>query len=124
MSSLDAALLIAVKAHSEQKDKAGKPYILHPLRLMNQCVTDEERIVAILHDVIEDSDVTLAQLVGSGFTSAVTEAVDCLTKNNGEIYSDFIARVATNDLAKKIKIKDIKDNLDVSRLKSLSKNDL
>lgn len=124
MSNIDTALEIAIQAHSGQKDKAGKPYILHPLRLMHQCDTDEEKIVALLHDVVEDSDVTLEMLRESGFSSNIVKAIGFLTKNNGELYEIFIQRISANKLATKVKIKDIGDNLDVSRLESLSENDL
>ena len=124
MSDLDAALLLAVQAHSGQKDKAGKPYILHPLRLMLKCDTDDERIVAVLHDVVEDSDVTVQHLEGIGFSSSIIDAINCLTKSDGEPYEGFIQRVSANILATKIKIKDIRDNLDVSRLESLTESDL
>jgi (p)ppGpp synthase/HD superfamily hydrolase len=124
MSNIDTALEIAIQAHSGQKDKAGKPYILHPLRLMHQCDTDEEKIVALLHDVVEDSGVTLEMLRESGFPSNIVEAIGCLTKSNGELYAVFIQRISVNKLATKVKIKDIGDNLDVGRLESLSENDL
>jgi (p)ppGpp synthase/HD superfamily hydrolase len=124
MSNIDTALEIAIQAHSGQKDKAGKPYILHPLRLMHQCDTDEEKIVALLHDTVEDSDVTLEMLRESGFSSNIVKAIGCLTKINGELYENFIQRISVNKLATKVKIKDIGDNLDVSRLDSLSENDL
>lgn len=124
MSSIDKAIAIASQAHMGQKDKAGKPYILHPLRLMNQFDQEVEMIVAVLHDVIEDSEVTSDDLKNYGFSDAIVNAVECLSRKVNENYEDFINRVSLNELAKKIKIADIKDNLDVTRLSELSEKDL
>lgn len=124
MSNLNSAINIATKAHQGQFDKAGKPYILHPLRLMLRLETEPEMMVAVMHDVVEDSNITLIDLEGSGFPAEVIAAIDCLTKRDGEDYDSFIARVAKNSLARKVKIEDIKDNLDLTRLKTLSEKDL
>ena len=93
MSDLEKAISIAVTAHRGQRDKAGKPYILHPLRLMQKCATEAEMIVAVLHDVIEDTDVSIDDLEREGFDTEVLQALLCLTKAKGESYPDFIARV-------------------------------
>lgn len=119
MSNLDTAIAIASKAHAGQVDKAGQPYILHPLRLMLKFRNEEEMIVAVLHDVVEDSDISLNELKNSGFSEAITQAIDCLSKRNGESYDDFILRVANNALARKVKIEDIKDNLDLTRIEHI-----
>ena len=124
MSNLDQAINIAIKAHSGQTDKAGKPYILHPLRLMFQFDTETEMIVAVLHDVIEDSDITCDDLKSAGFSDEVINAIDCLTKRKNENYDRFILRISKNDLARKIKIEDIKDNLDLTRLNQMTEKDL
>lgn len=124
MSNLDHAISIAAKAHSGQVDKAGQPYILHPLRLMFRFETEVEMIVAVMHDVVEDSDFTSVDLKKLGFSDVVVEAVDCLSKRRNEDYESFILRVSQNSLARKIKIEDIKDNLDLTRLNSVSENDL
>lgn len=124
MSDLDKALEIACKAHIGQIDKAGHPYILHPLRLMLRCETEKERIAALLHDVVEDSDYTLDDLRAAGFGEEIVEAVDCLSRRQDESYDEFIARAAANSLAKRVKIKDIQDNLDLTRIAVLSENDL
>ena len=124
MSNLDQAICIATKAHSGQTDKAGKPYILHPLRLMFQFDTETEMIAAVLHDVIEDSDITCDDLMSAGFSDEVISAIDCLSKRKNENYDRFILRVSENDLARKVKIEDIKDNLDLTRLSQITEKDL
>ena len=124
MSDLERAISIAVKAHEGQLDKAGCPYILHPLRLMFKFKTPDEMVVAVLHDVVEDSSVTLGFLKDSGFSSVVVDAIESLTKVAGEPYEDFLLRVSSNEMARKVKIEDIKDNLDLSRLGALSDEDL
>ena len=124
MSSLEKAIEIATKAHAGQTDKAGRPYILHPLRLMFKFEAELEMIVAVMHDVVEDSDVTLHDLKECGFSESVMTAIDCLSKKESETYDDFINRVSLNDLAKRIKIEDIKDNLDLTRLDCVTEKDL
>lgn len=121
---LDLALKIAVKAHAQQVDKAGEPYILHPIRLM-QCFDDSDlRVVAVLHDVVEDSDTTLAMLADYGFKPSIIEAIANLTKTAGESYDAFIKRAASHELSRLVKIEDIKDNLNVLRLSQLTDKDL
>lgn len=124
MSMLDIAIALASKVHAGQVDKAGQPYILHPLRLMLKFQNENERVVAVLHDVVEDSNVTLDELRQQGFSEMVVTAIDLLSKKTGESYEDFIVRLSSNQLAKRVKVEDIKDNLDVSRLNSLEDNDL
>jgi (p)ppGpp synthase/HD superfamily hydrolase len=114
--NIEKALEIAIKAHEGQIDKADKAYILHPLRLMNQFSDENSMIVSVLHDVVEDSDYTFQDLIDAGFSSQIVQAVECLTKRENEEYQDFIKRVKVNPLAVKVKIVDIKDNLDISRL--------
>lgn len=123
-SMLEKAIHLAGAAHAGQVDKAGKPYILHPLRLMLRFSSEEEMIVAALHDVVEDGGVTFEQLRTHGFAQAIVAAVDCLTRRDGESYEDFIARIKANNLARKVKIEDIRDNLDLTRLAAVSENDL
>ena len=123
MGNLECAIQIALKAHRGMKDKGGVPYILHPLRVMLQMDTDLERIVAVLHDVVEDSTWTLDCLREEGFSDKVVEALDCLSKRDGEDYDDFVERVRMNPLAVAVKIADLQDNLDVSRLPGLTDED-
>ncbi|ABD82121.1 hypothetical protein [Saccharophagus degradans] len=124
MSNLEKAIAVATKAHAGQIDKAGQPYILHPLRLMFKFEAEIEMIVAVMHDVIEDSAFTQDDLKKLGFSNDVIEAIDCLSKRNGEDYNSFILRVSKNELAKKVKIEDIKDNLNLTRLKIITDKDL
>lgn len=124
MSDLDQAISIATKAHAGQLDKAGQPYILHPLRLMLKFQAKDEMIVAVLHDVVEDSSFTLEFLKEYGFSEVIINAIESLTKNKGETYEDFVSRVSNNDLARKVKIEDIRDNLDLTRLDKITPKDL
>ena len=124
MDIIEKSLEIALKAYSGQKDKAGKTYILHPLRVMAKMETEEEMSVAILHDVIEDSDYTADDLLNEGIPSNVVEAVQLLSKEEGENYDQFVDRVLTNSLASKVKKADIEDNINILRLDSVSDIDL
>ncbi len=124
MCDIDCAIALASEAHMGQVDKAGQPYILHPLRLMSQFTNEPDRIVAILHDVVEDSHLRLNDLKKNNFSKEIIDAIDCLSKRNNEHYNDYILRVSLNDLARKIKIKDLKDNLDLTRLSKISSSDL
>lgn len=123
MACLERALLIAALAHSGQKDKAGQPYILHPLRMMLKLDNDEERIVALLHDVLEDTAVSLDELQEAGFAEPVLEAVQVLSRQPGESRMQAAMRAAQNPLALKVKLADNADNLDVKRLPSLTEAD-
>ena len=116
MDIIEKSLEIALKAYSGQTDKAGKAYILHPLRIMAKMETEEEMSVALLHDVIEDSDYTAEDLLNNGIPSNVVNAVKSLTKIHGESYERFIERVLENKLASIIKKADIEDNINVLRL--------
>lgn len=120
MSTLERAIAIAVEAHAGQHDKAGAPYILHPLRVMFAVKTEPERIAAVLHDVVEDTNWTLEELRAEGFADAVIDAIDALTRRSGEDYFDFVARAKTNAIATQVKIADLRDNLNVDRLPKLS----
>lgn len=118
------AIALANKVHAGQFDKAGKPYILHPLRLMLKFNNEEEMIIAVLHDVIEDGEVTLEQLHELGISQQIITAIDCLTRRKGESYEEFITRIKPNNLARKVKIEDLKDNMDLTRLATVSEKDL
>src|SRR5437879_13227873 len=122
-SLLEKAIDIATKAHQRQKDRYGAPYILHPLRVMNRVATEQEKIVGVLHDVVEDTKWTLADLQRSGFSTEVIAAVDCLTKRDNEPYESLISRAAGNPLARRVKLADLEDNMDARRLKEFTPND-
>lgn len=121
---LAKAIQIASQAHMGQVDKGGAPYILHPLRLMMQMDTEEEKIAAVLHDVVEDIDWNFAELKKEGFNEKALDAIDHLTRREEEPYENFIERVKNNPLAIKVKIADLKDNLDVTRLETMTPKDL
>lgn len=104
---LEKALVIATKAHEGQTDKSGVPYILHPLRVENRCRTDEEKVVALLHDVIEDTNVTASYLLAEGFPPTIVEAVLSVTRNENESYDDFILRSKLNPIGHQVKIHDL-----------------
>jgi (p)ppGpp synthase/HD superfamily hydrolase len=123
MSSLGKAISIAAQAHEGQVDKTGALYILHPLRVMMNMTTEQALIVAVLHDLIEDTDWTIEGLRQEGFGAEILDAVDCLTRRDGEEYQAFIKRVQLNPLAVTVKIADLEDNLDVSRLTEVTEAD-
>ena len=124
MSRLESAIALACRVHAGQVDKSGQAYILHQLRLMLQFDNEDERIVSVLHDVVEDGGVTFDQLRQLGLSDAIVGAIDCLSKRPEEDYDAFIARLASNPLARKVKMADIKHNLDVTRLPALHDKDL
>jgi len=108
---LGKAIAIAVESHTGQIDKKGDPYILHPLRMMFKADTMEEKIIAILHDVIEKTEKDFEFLRNAGISDKIILAVDALSRRSGESYDKYIDRVAENKLAKTIKILDLKDNI-------------
>ncbi len=124
MNQLEKAIQIALKAHEKQVDKAGKTYILHPLRLMVQMPTEELQIIAVLHDVVEDSKYIFEDLEKEGFSAEVIEALKALTKQKDEQYDDFIKRVKGNPLAVQVKLADLKDNSNLDRLQNPTEIDL
>lgn len=125
MSTLERAIEIATEAHRGQVDKSGNDYIDHPLRVMDAGNTTDEKIVGVLHDVVEDSDWTFERLAAEGFSDKVIEALRCVTKiSEGEPYDKFIARIKTNPLAVAVKLNDLSDNMDIRRLPYLSDKDV
>lgn len=125
MSTLERAIEIATEAHKGQLDKSGKEYIGHPLRVMEMGKTEDEKIVGVLHDVIEDTDWTFEKLEAEGFSPEVIAALRCVTKiTENENYDAFIDRVKKNPLAVAVKINDLTDNMDIRRLPYLSDKDV
>ena len=108
---LGKAIAVAVESHAGQINKRGDPYILHPLRMMFKANTIEEKIIAVLHDVIEKTEKDYQFLHNAGFSDKIILAVDALSRRSGESYDTYIDRVAENKLAKNIKILDLKDNI-------------
>ena len=124
--NLAKAIEIAASAHSTQKDKGGSPYILHPIRVMMSLNTEEEKIVGVLHDVVEDSeDWDFDRLIEQGFAEDIISALKSVTKqSDAENYEAFIERAGRNQIGRNVKIADIKDNLDVTRIGPLKEKDL
>jgi (p)ppGpp synthase/HD superfamily hydrolase len=117
MSTLERAIVIATESHAGVKDKGGAPYILHPLRMMLALSSDDERIVAVLHDVCEDCPGwTFDRLKAEGFPDPIIAALDSVTKRDGESYEDFARRAAANPIGRKVKLADLADNSDLSRI--------
>ncbi len=123
MPSLEDAIALAVEAHRGQVDKGSQPYILHPLRLMFKLESDVDRIVGVLHDVVEDRKLTQQALKSLGYPIGVLEALDCLTKKPAEDYENFIQRIKPNPIARRVKLVDLMDNMDVRRLQTLDEED-
>lgn len=124
MSTLERAIAIAAEAHAGQVDKAGEPYLLHPLRLMLQMETLAERIVAALHDVVEDSDWTIEDLRQEAFSEEILDAIESVTRRNGEAYGAFVARAGTNPIGRNVKLADLRDNSDLRRIPNPTERDL
>lgn len=120
---IKTTLRIAMNAHEGQLDKAGFPYITHPIRVALNCDTEEQKIVALLHDVVEDTPMTLHDLKDLGYSQDVVDAVDALTQREGETYEDFVLRARCNPIARVVKINDIKDNMDLTRIPNPRKRD-
>ncbi len=123
-ANLERAIELAVQHHRGQVDKAGQPYILHPLRLMLAMPTEIEGIVAVLHDIVEDTPITFNDLREEGFSQKVISAIKCVTKQEGEDYNSFIERISHNPLATSVKLADLEDNMDLSRLSDITEKDL
>jgi len=118
MATLERAVAIAAEAHAGQVDKAGTPYLLHPLRVMLACRAPEERIVAVLHDVVEDTPWTFERLRAEGFSETVLEGLESVTKRPEEEsdYMAFVRRASRHPIGRRVKMADLHDNSDVSRI--------
>jgi len=122
-NTLEAAIALACRAHTGQTDKAGAPYILHPLRLMLKFADQDARMAAVLHDVVEDGGVSWDDLRKLGVPDNVIAAVDGLTRREDESYEAFIGRAAQDPLARRVKIEDVRDNMDLTRIGTLADRD-
>ena len=120
---VERAIRIALSAHASQVDRAGAPYILHALRVMLRMNTDVERIVAVLHDVLEDTPWTRKQLAGEGFSEKVLDALESVTRRTDESYDDFIVRAGRNPVARRVKLADLEDNSDLGRIANPTDDD-
>jgi (p)ppGpp synthase/HD superfamily hydrolase len=116
MSTLEYAIALAVQAHRGQVDKYGRPYILHPLRVMFRLAGEVEQMVGVLHDVVEDSNLTFDDLRQMGFAEEVVTALEGVTRRAGETYEEFVTRSGQNPIARRVKLADLEDNMDLRRL--------
>lgn len=123
MPTLEDAIALAMEAHRGQRDKSGEPYVLHVLRVMLRLDTEAERTVAALHDVVEDTGRTLDDLRSLGYSEEVVTAVACVTKREGEAYEDFVERAASDPIARRVKLADLEDNMDLRRLTAVRPKD-
>jgi hypothetical protein len=121
MPTLEEAIALAAQAHRGQIDKAGQPYVLHLLRAMFRVETEQERIIAVLHDLVEDTSYTFDDLRALGYPADI---LDCVTRRPEETYEQFIDRAAANPLARRVKLADLEDNMDIRRYTTLTEHDL
>ena len=121
---LKKAIYIAINAHSKQSDGNDQPYIGHLFRVMDAGQTLEEKIAGALHDLIEDTQIRLVDLANEGFSENIIDAVHALTKVDNEEYDHYLQRVMKNDLAVRVKLNDLTDNMDLRRLKELTDDDV
>ena len=119
-----AALKLRFDAHKNQTDKSGMPYVFHPFHLAEQMKDEDTTIVALLHDVVEDTDYTIADLKRMGFPTNVLEALELLTHNDGTPYMEYVAKIKDSPIAKAVKLADLEHNSDLSRLDTVDENAL
>jgi guanosine-3',5'-bis(diphosphate) 3'-pyrophosphohydrolase len=124
MSTLERAIELAARAHAGQRDKGDQPYILHPLRVMQAMNGEAERIAAVLHDIVEDTPTTFEDLLAEGFSADVVDAVRALTKFEGETREQAARRIVGNPIARAVKLADIADNMDLSRIPNPTERDV
>ena len=120
----DKALRIAIKSHEGQKDKSGREYIMHPIRVAERCSDPRAKIVALLHDTIEDTEVTVDYLREQGFPEEIINGIRSVTKRDGESYEDFVRRAAENEIGIIVKKADLEDNMDIRRLQEITDKDV
>ncbi len=124
MANLEKAIAIAVKAHAGQTRKNGTPYILHPLRVMFRTTSEDVMTAAVLHDVVEDTEVTLEDLKAEGFSEVVLEALALLTHDDRTPYPKYVKALSTNAIARKVKLSDLMDNMNLKELPAVREKDL
>lgn len=120
----EKAMQIAINVHREQVDKAGMPYINHPVRVERRCARQEDRLVSLVHDTIEDGDIATEYLLLVGFSQEVVDAVLSVSRKRGEDYFEFIQRCKANPIGRRVKICDLEDNMDITRLNDLTEKDI
>ena len=124
MSNLEKAIQIAVNAHTGQTRKNGTPYVLHPFRVMFRQTSEAAMIVGVLHDVVEDTDVTLDDLREAGFEAPIIQALALLSHAEATPYEEYIKRIACNPLARSVKLADLEDNMDLREIPQVAERDL
>jgi len=122
--TLEDAIALAAQAHGGQLDKGGHPYILHPLRVMLRLTDEIDRIVAVLHDVVEDTYVTMKDLRDAGYSEEILAALDSVTQRYGESWDVYLSRVEKNAIGLRVKLADIDDNMDLRRIAKPNRYDL
>ncbi len=120
----DIALSIAIRAHEGQQDKSGRTYVMHPIRVAERCKDPRAKVVALLHDTIEDTEMTAEQLRSEGMPEEIVAAVLSLTRQTGEDYDEYVRRAAENAISREVKMADLEDNMDVRRLKTITDEDM
>lgn len=123
MHPAEKSIEIALYAHKGQLDKAGQPYILHPLRVALKLASEDEIIAAILHDVVEDSDYEIKDLEDAGFNETVIKIVELMTRNKNVSYDEYIGRIKTYPPAVRVKMADLEDNMNLMRIKKPEASD-
>lgn len=118
------ALKLSFEAHQNQVDKSGMPYVFHPFHLAEQMEDENTTIVALLHDVVEDTDIGFDDLYKMGFSQTVIEALKLLTHDDNEPYEDYINRIKKNEIAKAVKLADLRHNSDLTRLDNVDEKAL
>ena len=118
------ALKLCFEAHKEQVDKSGMPYVFHPFHLAEQMNTEETTIVALLHDLVEDTDYTIEDLVDMGFDKSITDAIALMTHADNVAYMDYVRAIKDNPIAKTVKLADLKHNSDLTRLETVDEKAL
>ena len=118
------ALKLCFEAHKEQVDKSGMPYVFHPFHLAEQMNTEETTIVALLHDLVEDTDYTIEALVDMGFDKSITDAIALMTHADNVAYMDYVRAIKDNPIAKTVKLADLKHNSDLTRLDTIDEKAL
>lgn len=110
------AMKLCFEAHKEQVDKSGLPYVFHPFHLAEQMQTEETTVVALLHDLVEDTDYTIEDLTGMEFSKNITDAIALMTHTADVAYMDYVRKIKNNPIAKAVKLADLKHNSDLTRL--------
>ena len=118
------ALALCYEAHKEQTDKSGLPYVFHPFHLAEQMIDEDTTVVALLHDVVEDTEYTIEDLKNMGFNQKVIEAISLMTHDEKIPYEEYVLKLKENSIARTVKIADLKHNSDLTRLNSITEKDL